>query len=537
MNKILLILPFLIISCSLFQPESQKKYNSAVDKAQNYLDRYSNKGIDRKAEYHFINGLTEQQKGNWAESTIDFNLALEHDSSASIYYSLAKSYSKIGRFELSLESLLLSIEMNDEFVPAMSLLSDMYVSLNDMTNAIVVQERIVEIDDNIDNKLKLAQLLEYNDKARSIELYQDLYEKTADKYILRKLSYLYDPEDQNENYISTLEELYQTNPGDSKIAYDLLEIYLTNDNTNKIDDLVENVDSYFPNQELSKFYGSIAYHYLNDTSSVDTSSIANLLSKIDNRFNLDWRINMICGFLETRIDNWEKSIDWFNTSLKVSDENPDIPLQMGIHYLNFEKYSLADQLFSTAIDFYPENIELIFYKGIANSFENKKQSIIDFHRVLQKDSNHVESLIQLGVIYDSYGNLDSLSYYYNRALEIDSNNALACNNYAYSLAVKGIDLEKANSLSRKALDLQPDNSAYLDTYAWVHYKMGNYNEALDYLKKALEHSYPSAELFEHLGDIQKKLGNINDAIEAYKKALELEPERSGIASKLNGISK
>jgi Flp pilus assembly protein TadD len=56
------------------------------------------------------------------------------------------------------------------------------------------------------------------------------------------------------------------------------------------------------------------------------------------------------------------------------------------------------------------------------------------------------------------------------------------------------------------------------------------------MQKALKLSFPTAELYEHLGDIHSKLGNNEDAKQAYRMALELEPERENVATKLNGMT-
>lgn len=75
---------------------------------------------------------------------------------------------------------------------------------------------------------------------------------------------------------------------------------------------------------------------------------------------------------------------------------------------------------------------------------------------------------------------------FENSLYFLNDNALALNNYAYFLSEEGIELEKAKKMSRKVLDLVENNATYLDTYAWILYKMGEYHEALDYMELALE---------------------------------------------------
>ena len=99
------------------------------------------------------------------------------------------------------------------------------------------------------------------------------------------------------------------------------------------------------------------------------------------------------------------------------------------------------------------------------------------------------------------------------------------NNYAYFLAVEGRDLEKAEHMSRRAIEAEPGNATYLDTYAWVMYMLQRYDEALTYITRAFEaDSQPSAELYEHAGDIHFRLGNVSQALQYWCKALDQKRE-------------
>ena len=103
---------------------------------------------------------------------------------------------------------------------------------------------------------------------------------------------------------------------------------------------------------------------------------------------------------------------------------------------------------------------------------------------------------------------------------------MALNNYAYFLAVEGIELDKAERLSARAVKYEPENATYLDTYAWVYFKKGEYSLALTYIKAAFAYSEgeESAELYEHYGDILFMNGMHEEALPNWEKALELNPD-------------
>jgi tetratricopeptide (TPR) repeat protein len=93
------------------------------------------------------------------------------------------------------------------------------------------------------------------------------------------------------------------------------------------------------------------------------------------------------------------------------------------------------------------------------------------------------------------------------------------------LADKGIRLEEAKGLIEKALAVDPENGAYLDSIGWVYFKLLDYEKAREYLEKAVLNMDSSEEenyvIYDHLGDTYQKLGLRSKAIDAWKKALEL----------------
>lgn len=110
---------------------------------------------------------------------------------------------------------------------------------------------------------------------------------------------------------------------------------------------------------------------------------------------------------------------------------------------------------------------------------------------------------------------------YDSALNYNPRNATALNNYAYYLSLRNERLTTALEMSEKSLTIEENQPSYLDTYGWIHYQLGNYEEAQQYIRKAIELSpSPSAELWEHLGDVELKLGNIVKAKELWKIAIE-----------------
>lgn len=157
--------------------------------------------------------------------------------------------------------------------------------------------------------------------------------------------------------------------------------------------------------------------------------------------------------------------------------------------------------------------------------DRKIRSVFSYEGLSRMNSLYT----MLGDMYYSSGDLEKTFKAYDNALYFMPTSPMTLNNYAYFLAENGGDIDRAEKMSREAIDQEPDNETYLDTYAWVLFKKKNYKEALEYQNKALEAAKAAgtaenAEFYSHLGDILFMNGQPKEALENWKKALELNPD-------------
>ena len=121
---------------------------------------------------------------------------------------------------------------------------------------------------------------------------------------------------------------------------------------------------------------------------------------------------------------------------------------------------------------------------------------------------------EMGQMRKSYGA-------YNKALLLNFDNAVVLNNYAYHLSVMEQSLKEALRMAKKATELSPNNATYLDTLAWVYYKLGEYDQAKKVMQQAMSFDKEkSSELALHYGDILDALGSTFMAQTYWRKALE-----------------
>src|SRR5207247_4382255 len=96
-----------------------------------------------------------------------------------------------------------------------------------------------------------------------------------------------------------------------------------------------------------------------------------------------------------------------------------------------------------------------------------------------------------------------------------------------------MNLYEAETMIKRALEMEPNNASYLDSFGWVEFRKGKFDLALSNLlnaAKAVDHDDPV--IFEHIGDAYFKLNRISEALESWRKALALDPKNKNLANKI-----
>ena len=208
-----------------------------------------------------------------------------------------------------------------------------------------------------------------------------------------------------------------------------------------------------------------------------------------------------------------------------------------------ENYEAAIAAGDRAIELNPNNIELYGY--IAPAYYNIKQydKAIEVYKkalaaVDSTDTEHRSMFLGgMGDAKFSMGDTIGAFALYDQAIEIDPNNVSILNNYAYFLTLCNRDLDKAERMSAKTVQAEPQNSTFLDTYAWVFYKRKEYTMAQLYIEMAIKNERrPSSDIYDHYGDILLAVGNKQEALKQWKKALELDAGNKELLEKVEKLA-
>lgn len=111
---------------------------------------------------------------------------------------------------------------------------------------------------------------------------------------------------------------------------------------------------------------------------------------------------------------------------------------------------------------------------------------------------------------------------FRKVLAADPQNAMTLNYLGYMLADRGVKLDEAVTLIKKAVDLEPSNGAYLDSLGWAYFKIGRLDLAEEKLVKASQQPAMGSDptVHDHLGDLYQRTGRLKLAAAHWERALE-----------------
>jgi Flp pilus assembly protein TadD len=135
-------------------------------------------------------------------------------------------------------------------------------------------------------------------------------------------------------------------------------------------------------------------------------------------------------------------------------------------------------------------------------------------------------LYALGTALERTGQGEAAVAQMRALLALEPDHADALNFVGYSYAERGVRLEEAERLVRRALELRPRSGHVLDSLGWVHFKKGEWLRAAEVLERADALAGPEPTILEHLGDAYRALDRTGDAIGAYRRALKCLGEES-----------
>lgn len=488
-------------------------------------------GIDpnNDAAYYEL-GLQYTQTKDYRNAAINFGMAYQLNSDNEWYaQNYAKSLEDYGSYEKAEEIYKEIIKKNPEKIDIYFDLASVKIYRNDLKGANKVYaeiEKKIGLNEDVSMQkqkiwLKLGNVNKAAEEAQKLVDMQPTEMRfrmnLAEIYLSNKkldkaeavLSEILKLEPNNGFAQLALADFYREKKDDKK-SYEYLKQAFANPSLN-IDQKVRILSPYFSllsvtevrnkAEELSKLatqahpneakafaiYGDFLYQ---DKQLENAKQAYEKTISLDGKVFAVWQNLM---FIQAELNDYKSLLNTSNEAIQL------FPAQQVVHYLNAiakmqaKDYEGAITSYKNALTLGAMNpdIEAQIYSGMGDAFHNLKQ--------------HEES-----------------DKAYDKALSIRADEPYVLNNYAYYLSLRNINLEKALSMSKKSNELMQNNSSFLDTYAWILFRLARYDEALVWIDKALvAGGDKSATVIEHRGDVLIMLKRTDEALVEWNKALKL----------------
>lgn len=518
--------------------------------------------------YFFLEGVRQQEMGNL---TAAFDL-LRHardlnPNAPEVYYLLAPYYVDLKDDTRSRTYYERAATLDPENSSYIEKLGQLYVSQKDYPNAINAYEKLYALNKaRVDVLQILYQLYgSQNEFQQMINVLNriEVLEGSSEQISLSKMQ-IYEQMGEKRKEYDELKSLVDSHPLDLNYKVMFGNWLLQNGKKKEAVKLYRNVLKEEPTNALAKLSLLDYYRTIGDQATVDVITQELLQSpKTEKETKIALLRQVISSNQQANVSDSAEVMKLFSQALSVPQTDADI-LMMKAAYMSLKKMPKAEinRVYEQAIDVEPDNSrarialiqniwdtgdydkviaicrpaqeynpeEMVFYyfQGMAQYQKHENDAALQTFRKgvsqIKADSNPdvvSDFYALMGEILHEKGRLAESFQAYDSCLQWKPDNIAAMNNYAYYLSEANKDLPKAEQLSYKTIKAEPNNSTFLDTYAWILFQQKRYEEAKIYIDQAIRSdSTLTGVVKEHAGDIYAMTGDIDKALEFWQQSLK-----------------
>ena len=566
LSALLVALAAGLIGCSSVKETAQTQQE--VKKDTPVLERLKEYQRDR-ALARLVQGSVFDVTGDYANAILEYQEALQLYPQAATEYAISKDYSALGKHALAAQHGAEAIRLDSLNILYHQNLATIYLSAYQPELAVKEFERIVQIDsNNVEGLYNLARLYQANRPLKALEIYERILDRTGDEWeILLQTAETYNSLGRYDEAAEKFKHMLELDPSNKVLqrqlaetfgragkfpeAQQLLEGILESDPKNaealsSLADVFMEQHQYeraLPiyqklllqerqNTEIRLRIG-IAYIGQVDRDSTFVDKARPIFEQLNKDIPNDWRPCYYLGVIAARQAKDSVAREYFERVTQLAAWNGDAWWYLGLSFFDKGEYQKLVDAMLKADKGLPRDYRIPFLLGLGYSrMDQNEKAITAFHRSLALKPDDINTLSTLALTLDGLHRYQESDSLYERALKLDPKSHLLMNNYGYSLAERGLQLERALRMSLQAIEAEPNNDSYLDTVGWVYFKLGHYEEAQKYISKAIGVGGTSATVYEHMGDIQYKLGEKKKAEQFWKQALEMNSANQGLKDKI-----
>ena len=527
---------------------------------------------------HFFNALKAKSLENYEQALDQFQKCIKIDNKQAIsFYESALINKGLGNLNLATEQAKISTEIEENNRWYQLNYAEVLFANQDFNSASVEYKKLlIKEPGNKELYFLLADTYIYDNYfLKAIDVYDDLEKiKGIDKMVSMQKHKLYMQLEKKKYAIKELKNLLEKFPNEVEALEILSEVYLLNDEKEKAFDIFKQLAIIAP--ENGRIHLTLADYYREQGDNMKSFEELKLAFK-SIKLGVDVKVRIIASYFQLLAVNDIMKEQAYTLAKLLMEIHPNEVKPNAVYadilytdnrlaeakeqyLIVLEKDKTKSQIWSQVLFIQAEqsdfkgmlkisedaltyfSTEPLFYyfNGVASKwFKNYDDAINSLNMgvefVLDNKMLLLEFYSSLADSYHAIKEHKLSDEYYEKSLEIDSNNVLILNNYSYYLSVRKVKLEKAKKMSYKCNELEKDNGTYQDTYAWVLYELKEYEEAKEWMEKALKNGGDkSAVVVEHYGDILYQLGDVKGAVFEWEKAKSLGKAGKFLDKKIEG---
>jgi tetratricopeptide (TPR) repeat protein len=430
-------------------------------------------------------------------------------------------------------SLLEGMTKHSDSATLYDLLGDAYTQGHDLEKAEGAYRKAVDLDSSELSHLRgLAQTLfaeeKYEDALTAYQKLADLMPDDADNYL--RIAQIYKELNQLDKAEENLLKARQSNPSNLEILYNEAVIYEAqgryDDAIKVISDAVTGVKSQSTvlptrRRSLAILYQQLGMLYRdvqNYQAAIYTFQELGHLGEDE-----DKRARLLIMDTYRQAKDLPKALQTGREALVKYPNDPAIKSSLALLMGENEQTDEAVKMLEGDLkdgsmdrDTYL-NLSQIYERG--RRYSDAEQAARKAESLAKDPRDNEIAWLMLGAVYERQKQYEKAEEEFKKVLDVNPRNAQVLNYYGYMLADRGVRLDEAKDLIQRAVDLEPQNGAYLDSLGWAYYKQNKLDEAESMLRKAVEHEPHDPTIRLHLGDILAKQGRTEQAAAEWEKSL------------------
>ncbi|MCB0769063.1 MAG: tetratricopeptide repeat protein [Flavobacteriales bacterium] len=498
------------------------------------------------------------------------------------HFELSKLYHQGQNFPGAVDHAKKAVASDKENIWYRFLLADLYSQNGQLDDAVkVYQEVLAKWPDRYEVYLDMANMMAYSGKVdEAVKVYADVEarfglneevamqqfgmlmesgrtqdaEELVQRAILANpedpryqalLAELYDQQGESEKALAQYKKALELDPGNSMLRIALAEHYYS---TGKMDEAYHELGEAFLDPDLdidAKMQVLIGFFEMTENEGLNPNDRPDLIKRsydlieaLEKAHPESGKPHTIHGDFLMRDGKFEEARDQFREALRTEKERFPIHMQLLQLDLQLGDHQALHTDAEETIGLFPTVPEPYLYNGIALSQLGQHDEAIETlitGRDVVVDNKPLSAQFwsSLGDAYNEAKRYSDSDKAYEKALTMEPDNAGTLNNYAYYLSVRNEQLEKAERMSKRSLELAPTSATYMDTYAWILFRAGKFPEARTWIEKALASGPPDGVVVEHYGDILFELGDTSGAKEQWERARTLGGASEMLERKIN----